>query len=214
MAGVAVVLANEALVSVTTLEGAELSAAGARLSGPMKLAISAFSMLLLVSCGLSPFDTPQPQIEIKPDGTFNAMQMQPADAEHLVAKQATNVAPVLFPAYLSDGMKTCVANGNRDSFVVSCFGGARILSLQTQSEDLASYKPKTLRRLTFRGDKSAQFMDVNPADVGAVKLVVWSGPGHSSAPACSCVRYDLHAVGVTETEFWKIANSLGIAKAT
>ena len=177
----------------------------------MKLAIGAFCLLALVSCGLSPFDTPQPRIEVKSDGTFTGEQMKPADAEHLLAKQVTKVAPVLFPAYLSDGMGTCVANGNRNTFLVSCFGGARIFSLQTQTEDLTSYKPKVLRQLTFRGGTSAQFMDVNPADVAAVKLVLWSEPGHSSAPACSCVHYDLHAVGIAEAELWKIANSLGVA---
>jgi len=140
--------------------------------------------------------------------------MKPAEAEHLLAKQATKVSPVLFPAYLADGMGTCVASGNRGSFLVSGFGGARIFSLQTQTEDVASYKPKVLRRLTLRGDKSAQFMDVNPSDVGAVKLVLWGEPGRSTAPACSCVHYDLHAVGITEAEFWKIANSLGVAKAS
>lgn len=177
-----------------------------------RLIVAITTTLFLEACGLSPFDTPQPQIDIKSDGSFNAKQMQPADAEQLLVKQATKISPVLFPAYLADGMKTCVANGNRTSFLVSCFGGARIFSLQTQMEDLASFKPTVLRKLTFRGDKLAQFMDVNPADVGAVKVVVWSEPGHSSLPACSCVRYDLHAVGVTEEEFWKIANSLVVAK--
>ena len=178
----------------------------------MKFAIGAFCLLALVGCGLSPFDTPQPRIEVKSDGTFTGEHMKPADAEHLVAKQATKVAPVLFPAYLSDGMRTCVANGNRDLFLVSCFGGAQIFSLQTQTEDLPSYKPKVLRRLKFRGDSSAEFMDLNPSDVGAVKVVLWSEPGHSSAPACSCVHYDLHALGVPEAELWRIANSLGVAE--
>src|SRR6266550_2571994 len=164
--------------------------------------------LLCSSCGLSPFDAPQPRIEVKPDGSFTGAQMKPADVEHLLAKQDTGVRPILFPAYLTEGMSTCVANGNRDFFSVSCFGGALILSLQTQVEDPNSYKPKVLRRMAFRTDRAAQFMNANPADMGAVKLVLWKEPGHSTDGACACVHYDLHAVGISEVEFWKIANSL------
>jgi len=175
-------------------------------------ALAAFAMLFSCSCGISPFDTPQPQIDVKSDGTFSGAQMKPADAEHLLAKQSTHITPVLFPQYLSEGMSTCVANGKPDTFSLSCFGGARIFSLQTQFEDPNSYKPKVLRQMTFRNYKAAQFMDANPADVAAVKLVLWNESGRSADAACSCVHYDLHAIGVPEDEFWKIANSLSVAK--
>lgn len=171
------------------------------------------AILVLGACGLSPFDTPQPRIDVKADGSFTGAQMKPGDAEHLLARQATKVAPVLFPAYLSEGMITCTANGKRDFFLVSCFGGSRIFSLQSATEDPAAYKPKVLRRLSFRADKSAQFMDADPSTVDAAKLVLWSEPGHSNVIGCECVQYDLHAVGISEAEFWKIASSLGIAKA-
>jgi len=177
-----------------------------------RLVVAITAGLFLEACGLSPFDTPQPQVEIGSDGSFNAKQMQPAYAEHLLVKQATKISPVLFPTYLADGMNTCIASGNRQSFLVSCFGGARIFSLQTQSEDPATYQPRVLRRLAFRGDKAAEFADVNPSDVAAIKLVVWSEPSHTIGPGCSCVHYDLHALGVTEDDFWKIANSLVAAK--
>jgi hypothetical protein len=170
------------------------------------------AMLVIGACGISPFDAPQPRIDVKADGSFIAAQMKPADAEHLLAKQATKVAPVLFPAYLSEGMGTCTANGKPDFFLVSCFGGSRIFSLQSATEDPSAYKPKVLRRLSFRGDKSAQFMNADPSRVDASKLVLWSEPGHSSVVGCACVHYDLHAIGISEEEFWKIANSLGIAK--
>ena len=178
----------------------------------VRLAVLAFAFSC--SCGISPFDTPQPQIDVRPDGTFNATQMKPADAQHLLAKQSTRVKPVLFPTYLTDGMNTCVASGKSDTFSVSCFGGARIFSLQTQVENPNAYKPKVLRQQAFRVDKSAQFMNADPADAAASKLVLWSEPGKSADAACTCVHYDLHTIGVSEDEFWKIANSLVTAKAT
>jgi hypothetical protein len=176
-----------------------------------KLVIHLLALVLVAcACGISPFDTPQSRIEVKPDGTFTGSQMKPAEVQQLLVKQATRISPVLFPTYLTDGMSTCIANGNRDGFLVSCFGGARIFSLQTQTEDARAYKPKVLRRVSYRGDKAAEFMDANPVDVGAVKLVMWHEPSQSASSACRCVPYDLHAVGVSEDEFWKIASSLAV----
>jgi hypothetical protein len=177
-----------------------------------KLAILFLALALVASaCGISPFDTPQSRIDVKPDGTFSGSQMKPAEAQQLLVKQATRISPVLFPTYLSEGMSTCTANGNRDGFLASCFGGARIFSLQTQNEDPHAYKPKVLRRVSYRGDKAAQFMDANPSDVGAVKLIIWHEASQSAPSTCRCVPYDLHVVGVSEAEFWKIANSLAVA---
>ena len=169
---------------------------------------------LTLACGISPFDAPEPRVDVKSDGTFTGAQMTPAYAEHLLAKQSTHVAPVLFPRYLSDGMNTCLANGKVDTFSVNCFGGARIFSLQTQIEDPNAYKPKVLRRMTFRVDTAAQFMNANPADSAASKLVLWHEPGRSGDAACKCVHYDLHVIGISEDEFWKIANSLQVAKSS
>jgi hypothetical protein len=177
-------------------------------------AIGLLSLLsLTLACSISPFDAPQPQIDVKPDGTFNATQMTPADAEHLLAKQSTHITPVLFPRYLSDGMNNCVASGKVDTFLASCAGGARIFSLQTHIEDLTSYKPKVLRRMAFRADIAAQFMNADPADPAAVKIVLWNEAGKSADVACKCVHYDLHVMGVSEDELWKIANSLQTAKS-
>jgi hypothetical protein len=45
-----------------------------------------------------------------------------------------------------------------------------------------------------------------------VRFLLWTEPGQSADKACKCVHYDLHAVGITADELWKIANSLLVAR--
>ena len=166
---------------------------------------------LALACGISPFDSAPSRISVQPDGHFTGQQMTAAEAKALIAKQASQVSPVLFPAYITDGLNTCIANGSKDTFFVTCFGGAISIELATQAENPKEYKPVVIRRLKFRTDPRATFMDADPKNVNAVRMLLWVEPGQSADKACSCVHYDLHSVGNTAIEFWKIANSLQVA---
>ena len=175
---------------------------------------AAMALLVCAACGsISPFDQPASQISTSPDGAFNARQLSAAEADAFLARHVTLVTPVLFPSYLSEGAKTCTAFGARDTFTLQCFGGAVIVELATQTERPADYKPKVLRKQKFRADPAATFMDADPADAAAVRMMLWVEPGSSADKVCHCVHYDLHTNGITEVEFLKIANALQVAKS-
>jgi hypothetical protein len=169
---------------------------------------------LAFACGISPLDSAPSRISVQPDGHFTGQQMTATEAKSLIAKQASQVAPVLFPVYITEGLNTCIANGSKDTFFVTCFAGAISIEIATQTENPKEYKPILIRRLKFRNDPRATFMDANPKDVNAVRMLLWIEPGHSADQVCSCVHYDLHSVGNTATEFWKIANSLQVAASS
>jgi hypothetical protein len=179
------------------------------LVGPLGVSLA---ICLTVACGISPFDTPQAQINVQPNGVFTGQQMSHAEAQSLIAKQSTQVSPVLFPTYISDGLNVCAASGAKDTFNVQCYGGPSTVSLTTQTENPAEYKPKVIQHLKFRSDASATFVDVDPANAGAVRFILWIEPGKSADKICGCVHYDMHANGVSAAELWKIANSLEVAK--
>jgi hypothetical protein len=178
----------------------------------LRIALIVVLGLAAVACGISTFDQPQGQVSVSPDGAFTASEMTRSEAESLVAKQVTQLSPVLFPAYLTDGATTCAASGARDTFNVQCSGGAIIVELATQAENPQEYKPMVLRRVMFRSDPAAVFMDVDPAHLDAVRMMLWSEAGTSPDRACGCVQYELHIMGISQTEFFKIANSLHGAK--
>jgi len=173
---------------------------------------ASLAICLTVACGISPFDTPQAQINLQPNGVFTGQQMSHAEAQSLIAKQSTQVSPVLFPTYISDGLNVCAASGAKDTFNVQCYGGPSTVSLATQTENPAEYKPKVIEHLKFRSDASATFVDVDPANVGAVRFILWIEPGKSADKVCKCVHYDIHTNGVSAAEFWKMANALQGAK--
>jgi hypothetical protein len=166
---------------------------------------------LAFACGISPLDSAPIRSSVQSDGHFTGQQMTATEAKGLIAKQASQVSPVLFPVYITDGLNTCIANGSKDTFFVTCFGGAISIEVATQTENPKEYKPILIRRLKFRNDPRATFMDANPKDVNAVRMLLWVEPGQSADIACNCVHYDLHSVGNTAIEFWKIANSLQVA---
>lgn len=172
---------------------------------------AAISMAL--ACSISPLDTAQAQITVQPNGVFAGHQMSHAEAQSLIAKQSTQVSPVLFPSYLSDGLNVCAANGSKSTFSVQCYGGPSGISLVTQTENPADYQPKVVQHLKFRTDAAATFVDVDPGNLSAVRFILWIEPGKSADKVCKCVHYDLHANGISAVEFWKIANSLQIARA-
>lgn len=175
-------------------------------------ALVALVALAAVACGISTFEEPQAQVSVSPNGAFSASEMTRSEAEALLATRVTQLSPVLFPAYLTEGAKTCTASGARDTFNVQCFGGTVIVELATQSENPQEYKPMVLRHQKFRSDPAAMFMDVDPAHLDAVRMMLWSEPGHSADTACTCVHYDLHITGISQAEFFKIANSLHVAQ--
>jgi hypothetical protein len=173
----------------------------------------ALAVCLTLACGsISPFDPPQSKIEIQPDGVYSGLTMSSGAAQSLIAKQSNQVSPVLFPSYITSGMTNCNANGAKDRFNVQCGGGAISFALGTQTENPADYKPKVIQTLKFRTDPQATFVDVDPTNVNAVRFLLWTEPGQSADKACKCVHYDLHAVGITADELWKIANSLLVAR--
>ena len=179
------------------------------LAGPL---CAASAIFLTVACSISPFDTPKAQINVDANGGFTGQEMSHAEAQSLIAKQSTQVSPVLFPTYISDGLNVCAANGAKDTFNVQCYGGPSTISLATQTENPADYKPKVIQHVNFRNDSNATFVDVDPANANAVRFILWFEPGKSADKVCKCVHYDIHANGVSAAELWKIANSLQTAK--
>jgi hypothetical protein len=178
----------------------------------VKALVLIVALAVCAACGLSPFDEPQAQISAGPNGAFNAMYLNRASASALLVKRVTQVSPILFPAYFTEGTNACTAFGKPDSFTVQCYGGALNIALSTQTENPQSYKPKLVRSQKFRADPAAAFMDVDPGNASAVRMLLWVEPGTSSDKACHCVHYDLHTYCILQDEFFKVAGSLQAAK--
>ncbi len=133
-------------------------------------------------------------------------------ARALIKQRVTAIAPVLVPTALPDRVRA-TADTRPDSFDVTYVGdtGVRV-SLRTA---IANPQPVrsdgTQERLAFRGDARA-FYQALDGGAKTTRTLLWlepaTKPSAAAAAVCACVPYALVVDGLTEAEFWKIAESL------
>lgn len=119
-------------------------------------------------------------------------------ARELIRRTVTGIAPVLVPTWLPDRVSATV-DARPTSFTATYVAadGVRV-TLQTV---LANPQPVrsdgTQRHLVFRGDSAAFYQALDGA-AKTTRTLLWS----------ENVPYALITDGLTETEFWKVAESL------
>jgi hypothetical protein len=133
-------------------------------------------------------------------------------ARQLIKQKVTGIAPLLVPTVLPDRVQA-TADTRPDSFDVTYVGDAGVrVSLRTA---VANPQPLqsdgTQQRLTFRGDARA-FYQALDGRARTTRTLLWfeqaTKPSPAAAAICSCVPYALTAEGLTEGEFWQLAESL------
>ncbi len=133
-------------------------------------------------------------------------------ARDLIKQKVTAIAPVLVPTVLPDRVNASV-DAQSDAFTVLYIGDAGVrVWLRT-----AVVQPQPLpsdgfqQQLAFRGDHRALYQRTD-GRANATRTLVWlepaTKPSRLASASCTCVPYALTADGLTENEFWKVAESL------
>jgi hypothetical protein len=126
--------------------------------------------------------------------------------EELLARTVTGVDPILLPrAIETDWSSRVNAAANTFDIVYSAPDGIRSVTLAVLVPDPTPVDGQSLPR--FRGDEHSVYEVIDERDPGERRLI-WTEPGQWAPEDRGGVPYTLSAVGLTEAEFWQIANSL------
>jgi hypothetical protein len=137
--------------------------------------------------------------------------MSPAAAEAAVRSVVKNTSPVLMPASLPAGMDAKVF-ATTDGFSIEYRSDQRDKDLTwgivvPNPPPGGSHSSDT--HVTFRGG-TAEYFVFDTTVPQSTRWLMWIGPGTMAVPQTKApgVPYFLSAVGLTDQEFWQIANSL------
>ncbi len=139
--------------------------------------------------------------------------MSPGEAAAKVRAEVTSVQPVLLPtAVVGPDWRAQVTTAS-DSFSVSYSDpdGTRQVAVATIS---ANPPPPTDRRTqthpSFHGDRRSLYQVNDSSDPRSSRFLMWREPGTSTHPDPSYpgVDYFVSSTGLTDAEFWQLANSL------
>ena len=138
----------------------------------------------------------------------------PAAAEALIRQTVKNTSPVLLPGSLPSGMEAKVTNATPDSFNVDYRSDQRD---KTVSLGIVVANPppgdanSSDTHVTFRKG-AAEYFVYDPSASLSDRWLIWYEPGTMASPQTkqpNVVPYFLSASGLTDQEFWQVANSLG-----
>jgi hypothetical protein len=132
--------------------------------------------------------------------------MTPAEAETAIRKLVVTARPVLVPSQLPAGFVEASVNAAADNFTVEYRTSQRDKSIYfgiVVANPAPGTKQTVTRAVTFRG-VTAQYQVYDPASPLSQRWLMWNEPG-TMAPG---VPYFLSTDGLTDQEFWQLANSL------
>jgi hypothetical protein len=137
--------------------------------------------------------------------------MSPSEGESIIRKTVTSVHPVLLPGWLPVGLEAQVLAG-ADGYSIEYKSDQRDKSILL---GIVVPNPppgidKTVNRtLTFRGVRASYQVLDSTADLSS-RLLIWNEPGTmpDSGIKAPGIPYVLSTVGLTDAEFWQVANSL------
>lgn len=128
-------------------------------------------------------------------------------ARELIKQRVTAIDPVLVPAWLPDRV-TATVDARIDAFAVTYVATDMRIVLRTA---LANPQPAgpdgTQRHLVFRGDANA-FYQAQDAAATTSRTLLWSERATETRSGTAPLAYALTTDGLSEAEFWKIAESL------
>ncbi len=130
-----------------------------------------------------------------------------------IRNRATGVQPVLLPARLPAGMEASLVGANQNSFSVQYTdlkAGKKVL-LATVIPNPPLPGDKTDQTKPQFRDTTALYQVKDRTQPTGLRFLIWDEPGKwaSDSGLRDRVSYYLTAEGLTEGEFWQLANSLG-----
>jgi hypothetical protein len=138
--------------------------------------------------------------------------MTPAEAETAIRKLVTTAHPVLLPSQLPAGFVDASVNAAADYFTVEYRTSQRDKSIYfgiVVANPPPGNKQTVTRSVTFRG-VTAQYQVYDPASPLSQRWLMWNEPGTTATQMTKApgVPYFLSTDGLTDQEFWQLANSL------
>jgi hypothetical protein len=141
-----------------------------------------------------------------------ATTMTPAEAETFIRKLVTTARPVLVPSQLPAGFVEASVNAAADNFTVEYRTPQRDKSIYfgiVVANPPPGTKQTVTRAVTFRG-VTAQYQVYDPASPLSQRWLMWNEPGTMAQQMTKApgLPYFLSTDGLTDQEFWQLANSL------
>jgi hypothetical protein len=137
--------------------------------------------------------------------------MSPADAEATIRKTVDSVHPVLIPGWLPAGLEAQVTahSGGYDVAYVSDQREKRIYFGVVVANPPPGSDKSVTRNVKFRGVTASYRITDGTAPLSQRSLM-WNEPGTmpNSPIKASGIPYFLSSDGLTDQEFWQVANSL------
>jgi hypothetical protein len=142
--------------------------------------------------------------------------MTPTDAATTVRASVTSISPVLLPtAGVGSNWRAQVTTGlmGRDYFSVTYTdpSGSRAVTVAAAQANLPLPTARgTQSHPAFHGDQRSLYQVSDSSDPRSARILMWREPGTSPHPDPSYpgVDYFVAATGLTDDEFWQLANSL------
>jgi hypothetical protein len=141
-------------------------------------------------------------------GQFTGTNIPRETAEAFIRKQVKGISPLLLPGFVPDPGTAIQVDGSYISFTIT-YSANKTVYLGTLTVYPAPYHPRVpAKRMNFRSDRAAVYMVQNAGDPVSFRFITWNEPGHSGDKACHCVRYTLETDGLSQVDFFRVANSL------
>jgi hypothetical protein len=138
----------------------------------------------------------------------------PAAAEAMIRASVTNTRPVLLPQSFPGTFDAQIETTSSDSFVVFYESDLRDEVITLSIDEAPNPPPATdpharLTTVTFRG-VTAQYEVYDTTSTVSIRGLMWNEPGTitNSVSKAPGVPYFLSTSGLTDQEFWQVANSL------
>jgi hypothetical protein len=149
-----------------------------------------------------------------PEGRGSTVQgtMSPADAEVSIRKTVTTAHPVLLPSRLPNAIVDAAVSAGADGFSVVYRSDQRDKSISlgiVAANPPPGTEQTVTRAVKFHG-VTAQYQDYDPASPLSRRWLMWNEPGTMAEQVMKVngVPYFLSTDGLTDQEFWEVANSL------
>jgi hypothetical protein len=138
--------------------------------------------------------------------------MSPGLADTYIRKWVTTARPVLLPSQLSAGFVEASVAPGADSFTVEYRTDQRDKSIYlgiVVANPPPGTKQTVTQALKFRG-VTAQYQVYDPASPLSQRWLMWNEPGTMATQMTKApgIPYFLSTDGLTDAEFWQLANSL------
>ncbi len=139
--------------------------------------------------------------------------LTPTQAADLIARVVTQSRPLLFPNTVPATWSVNVSNVFDASGFTAQFtspDGAKSISLALVGANPREPDPSTVQsEPNFHGDQHSVYQVQDKNDPRSFRWLLWNEPGvWGEDPGRGTAPYYFDATGLTETEFWQVANSL------